>query len=330
MLFLKVMKLGIERRRTMLRRTPTAVLFTVVATLVFLFGATRSYPCTCTGTIPTCGTCTPDRIARGECFITPDGKFTVEIIPDENGNFPWVNLDTSVPPNVVSTDFKYRICQLLPPTQNLSHINIQVGEPCAIKPYPPGCTTTCQSTPSGSWITSETGESSTRFGSYDADFDVYKWGNLSNFCYGEISLTMSGKVSAYPNQMLLKYGSSNFPVGKILGPSCFVPDKVANLEEVITYETLADDIRCLFDQRGNLIDCIYGYGTSYEEVLKKYPVGNVKCQLTGDTGTSSLMTLEFISDKSKIATHHSPGAVWYTYRGRLLCKEVPKDSGGCP
>lgn len=295
----------------MLRRTPITLLLTAVAAIVFVFAATNSYPCDCTGwPAPTqpCD-CTADKIARGECFITSGGKFTMEIIPDPFGNFPWTVGNDSV--------FWYRICQPNP-TQQISHIDIQVGEPCGITPV--------SSSPTGTWITTETGESSTRFGAYDKDFDIYKWGNLTNFCYGEISLSMNGKVFAAPNQMLLKFGSSNFPVGKILGPSCFVPDKVANLEEVITYETLPDDIRCIFDQRGNLIDCYYG---DPPQVLKKYPVTSVTCTLTGTSGTVQ-MPLEYVSDRSKIAGHDSPGAVWYTYRGKLMCKEVPPGSGGCP
>lgn len=303
----------------MLKRKPIGVLFTVVAAIVFLFGATNSYPCNCAGgSIQTCN-CTPDMIDRGECFITSDGKFTVEIIRDESGNFPWTVDDNNV--------FKYRICQPSQ-SQNISNINVKVGEPCGIRPYPLDCINNCQSTPPGNWITVETGESSTRFGSYDPDFDVYRW-NLSNFCSGEISLTMNGRVYAAPNHMLLRTGSSPFPVGRILGPSCIVPDKVANSEEVIAYET-GDYMRCVFDQRGNLIDCFYfNEETQQDEVLKKYPVGNVTCTLTGPTQEKT-MTLEFVSDKSKLSGHGSPGAVWYTYRGKLICKEVPKGSGGCP
>lgn len=105
-----------------------------------------------------------------------------------------------------------------------------MGEPCGITPI--------SSSPTGTWITSETGESSTRFGSYDADFDVYKWDNLKNFCYGEIYLTMGGKVPAFPNQMLLKYKSSNFPVGKILAPSCIAPPPVVDTKKTLTFDNI--------------------------------------------------------------------------------------------
>jgi len=299
----------------MLKRTPITVLFTVVAIIV-LFSATNSYPCTCPppGSGPTCN-CTPDKISRGECFKTLDGKFIVEIIPETGtGNFPWTVNGNSV--------FKYQICQPNP-VQTISHINIQVGEPCKITPYPPNCNLNCESTPPGDWIPEETGESSTRFGAYDADFDVYKWITPTCWYYGTISLTMNGNVFAAPNQMLLKFGSSNFPVGKILGPSCVVPDKITTPAEIISHETVGE-MTCYFDARGKLLDCV----DEDNVALNKYPVGSVNCTLTGSSGQQMPLSLDFVSDLCKMSGHHSPGGMWVYVRGNWVCK-CPRTEPGC-
>lgn len=294
-----------------------------MATIVLLFGATNGYPCTCTGWPPPsqpCGDCTADKIFNGECFKTLDGKFIVEIIPDGAGNFPWTIDGNSV--------FKYRICQPNP-TQNISHINIQVGECGTVYPYPYGCISTCQSSPSGFWITAETGESSTRFSSYDPDFDVYKWGNLTNFCYGEISLTMNGIVYASKdNLMLLKYGSSNFPVAHILGPSCKQPERAALTTKIIEDLTVGR-MECVVDLiSGKWLGCFNEAGVR----LNEYPVGSVECTLTGDTGTQH-MKVDSALDGCFLVGGGSPDTMWY-YNSRLkkwICKCVAgPDPCTCP
>jgi hypothetical protein len=213
MLYLNAMKLGIERRRTMLKRTPMIVLFIMLGTVALLFAATNGYSCTCAGTPPTCAECTPDRAERGECFTYSGtyGNYIVEIIPElGTGNFPWTVAGNSV--------FKYKICQPTP-TRNISHINIKIPETCGLLPIP------ASGYPlPGEWITAETGESSTKWASNDMKDDVYKFYLTPSFCYGEIALTMTGNVYADKKEMLLKISSTSpWPVGEILGPSCLAP-----------------------------------------------------------------------------------------------------------
>lgn len=153
--------------------------------------------------------------ATGFCFEI--NGYKVEIADPSGvpipagGNFPVIVGGNSV--------FTYKITRTTA-TNSISHVDIliPVCSPSLGSPTTscsPACKSASQLYPAG------TGDPSTGFGLGLTTDNVLKW-YTSCTNTGTVSLTLPGNVSASPNAMLLKIGSSSnlFAYGNILAPSC--------------------------------------------------------------------------------------------------------------